>query len=126
MKIERGAVRFWKRREMGLLCCGLKIARNWEKIGCLGFSQGEGTGFGWLGEEDGVKRCGGSEKEFQSGEKEGEVCSGFKRKIKTGWGAAVWKVIGLGLGLGFGFFCVFPQYTKLLPHVCVVETSIYR
>jgi hypothetical protein len=93
---------------------------------CLGFSQGEGTGFGWLGEEDGGKRCGGSEKEFQSGEKEGEVCSGFKRKIKTGWGAAVWKVIGLGLGLGFGFFCVFPQYTKLLPHVCVVETSIYR
>jgi hypothetical protein len=48
----------------------------------------------------------------------------WERKIKTGWGAAVWKVIGLGLG--FGFFCVFPQYTKLLPHVCVVETSIYR
>jgi hypothetical protein len=48
--------------------------------GCLGLSQGEGTGFGWLGEEDGGERCGGSQREFQSGEKEGEVCSGFKRK----------------------------------------------
>jgi len=51
--------------------------------GCLGFSQGEGTGFGWLGEEDGGKRCGGSEREFQSVEKEGEVCGGFQRKNKN-------------------------------------------
>ena len=29
MKIERGAVRFWRRREMGLLCCRLKIERKW-------------------------------------------------------------------------------------------------
>ena len=28
----------------------------------------------------------------------------WERKIKTGWGAAVWKVIGLGLGFGF-FLC---------------------
>jgi hypothetical protein len=34
VKIERGVVWFWKRREMGLLCCGLKIERKWEKIGC--------------------------------------------------------------------------------------------
>jgi len=28
----------------------------------------------------------------------------WERKIKTGWGTTVWKVIGLGLGFGFFVF----------------------
>jgi hypothetical protein len=37
-----------------------------------------------------------------------------ERKIKAGWGAAVWLVIGLGLGF---FFC---SFSKLSPsYVCV-------
>jgi hypothetical protein len=44
----------------------------------------------------------------------------WERKIKTGWGAAVWKVIGLGLG--FGFFCVFSKCAKFSSLVYVLET----
>jgi hypothetical protein len=93
--------------------------------GCLGLSQGEGTSFGWLGEEDGGERCGGSQREFQSGEKEGEVCSGFKRKNQNRVGGGCLESDRFRFRVWF-FFCVFPQYAKLPPFVCVVETSIYR
>jgi len=43
-----------------------------------------------------------------------------ERKIKAGWGAAVWLVIGLGLGFFFVLFQNCP------PLVYVLETPIYR
>ena len=86
---------------------------------CLGFSQGEGTCFGWLGEEDGGNGVDAVKGSSSRGRRRVKCAAASREKIKTGWGAAVWKVIGSSLGLGFGFFCVFPQYVKLLP-LCVL------
>jgi hypothetical protein len=82
---------------------------------CLGFSQGEGTGFGWLGEEDGGKRCGGSEKEFQSGEKEGEVCGGFKRKNQNRVGGSCLESDRFRFRFRVWFFLCFFSICKIVP-----------
>jgi hypothetical protein len=99
MKIERGAVRFWRRREMGLLCCRLKIERKWGEDrlrverkmeprlegcgGCLGFSQGEGKGFGWLEEGTTGDGCRSRESGRRWWNRPGE---GRRR-----WWAAAWE-----------------------------------
>ena len=43
-----------------------------------------------------------------------------KNKIKTGWGAAVWRRDR------FKVFCGFSPFTKLPPLLCELKTSIYR
>jgi hypothetical protein len=91
---------------------------------CLGFSQGEGTCFGWLGEEDGGKRCGGSEREFKSGEKKGEVCCGFKRKNQNRVGGGCLESDRFKFRFRVRFFCVFPQYVKL-PPLCVLYRLVF-
>ena len=68
---EKGAVQFW--------------------FGCVwfSFSQGEGTNFGWLGEEDGGKRCGAREGELlyiDDREREPLWSAGNQEKKTHWWG----------------------------------------
>jgi len=86
--------------------------------GSLGFSQGEGTGFGWLGEEDGGNGVEAVKGSSSRGRRRVKCAGASREKIKTGWGAAVWKVIGLGLG--FGFFFVFFLNMQNCPLSCVL------
>ena len=76
----------WKMRK--------KMAGWWGTVrfwfGCVwfSFSQGEGTNFGWLGEEDGGKQCGaGSEKKVPAGgEGENSIGAGDRGSLPTALG----------------------------------------
>ena len=148
MRLMEGSITGVARLPRGLdlaifhfVCCGLNIARKWEKIGCG--LKGK-LSPGWRGAAAVQVLAKGKEQALASQEKKmggncveamkGSSSRGRRRvkcaaasreKIKTGQGAAVWKVIGLGLGLGFGFFCVFPQYAKLPPLMCVFQRLVF-